>query len=308
MAAGPIGLGNVSRLIQEGVGTVFGDELKEFPTIYDKMFRTLSSTKAFEVNVQLEGFNRASLRPEGDNLQFDSRRQGFTPKYVMRTFAKGFIVTKQALSDELYGQLSEGATKLARCMRITKELEGASVYNNGFDPAFTMIDGDGSPLFDTAHSNGPSGGTYSNRLAIDADLSEAALEDLLALVQTTKDARGLPAMLQAVRLVIAAGNNTFNAQRILGSVLQNDTSNNATNAIRDMNQVRDGLLSSPYLTDPKAWFLTTDILEGLKYYTRWPVEFGQDNAFASSNARFKADERYDFGWDQGRGVFGSQGS
>ena len=308
MAAGTIGTGSVSRLLQDGVGVVFGNELKEFMTKFDKMFKMLSSEKNFEVNVQLEGFNRASSKAEGDNLQFDSRRQGFTPKYVHTTFAKGYVVTKEALTDELYGQLNDGARALARCMRITKELEGAGVYNNGFDSAITMIDGDGSELFNTAHSNGPSGGTYSNRLAVDADLTEASLEDLLAIVQTTDDARGLPAMLQAQRLIVAAGNNSFNAQRILNSVLQNDTGNNATNAIRDMNAVRDGWMSSPYLTDTDAWFLTTDAPNGLKYYTRWAVEFGQDNAFASSNARFKADERYSFGWDDARGAFGSQGS
>ena len=149
-----------------------------------------------------------------------------------------------------------------------------------------MIDGDGADLFNTAHSNGPSGGTYSNRLAIDADLTEASLEDALAIAQTMTDARGLPAALQVQRLVVAAGTNSFNAQRILGSVLQNDTGNNATNAVRDMNSVRDGWLS----------------------YTRRALEFGQDNAFASENARFKATMRYVFGWTDARGAIGSQGN
>jgi hypothetical protein len=305
--AGTIGTGSVPRLLQEGVGSIFGNSLKEHPTKFDKMFESLNSSKNFEVNVQLEGFNRASSKPEGDDITFDSRRQGFTPKYQHTTFAKGYIVTEEALEDELYNQLSEGARALARVMRITKEIEGAAIYNNGFDANFTMTDGDGVALFNTAHSNGPSGGTYSNRLTTDADLSEAALEDMLIQIQTVQDARGLQAALQAVRLIVAPA-NSFEAQRIMGSVLQNDTGNNATNAIKDMNSVRDGFMSNPFLTDADAWFLTTDAPNGLKYYTRRAVRFGQDNAFTSGNARFKADERYSFGWDDGRGAFGTPGA
>jgi len=307
MASGTISTGSLPRLLQEGVANVFGNELKQHDRKWDKMFMTNQSSKAFEVDVQLEGFNRASSKPEGDDITFDSRQQGFTPKYIHTTFAKGYIVTEEALEDELYGQLNDGARALARVMNITKELEGAAVYNNGFDATVLMTDGDGQPLFSTAHSNGPSGGTYSNRLTVDADLSEAALEDLLIQIQTIQDARGLPAALQAMRLLVAPA-NSFEAQRILGSVLQNDTGNNATNAVRDMNAVRDGFMSNPFLTDTDAWFLTTDAPHGMKYYTRRGVRFGQDNAFTSGNARFKADERYDFGWSDGRGSFGSSGS
>lgn len=306
--AGTISTGSVSRLLQEGVASVFGNSLREHEKKWDKMFMSYDSRKAFEVDVQLEGFTRAFEKTEGDDISFDSRRQGFTPKYPMITFAKGYIVTEEALEDELYDQLSKGARALARVMNITKEIEGAAVYNNGFDPAVTMIDGDGQALFSTAHPNGPSGGTYSNTLAVPADLSESSLEDLLSLIQNITDARGLPAALQATRLIVAAGQSTFNAQRILGSVLQNDTANNATSAVRDMNSVRDGWLGNPFLTDPDAWFLTTDAPEGLKYFTRRPVRFGQDNAFTSGNARFKADERYAFGWTDARGAFGSPGA
>lgn len=307
MASGTISTGSLPRLLQEGVANVFGNELKEHETKWDKMFSTNNSTKAFEVDVQLEGFNRATSKPEGDDITFDSRQQGFTPKYINTTFAKGFIVTEEALEDELYGQLNDGARALARVMRTTKEIEGAAVYNNGFDNSFLMTDGDGDALFDTTHSNGPSGGTYSNRLAVDADLSEAALEDALIIVQTMEDARGLPAALQAIRLLVAPA-NSFEAQRILGSVLQSGTANNDTNAMKDMNSIRDGFMSNPFLTDTDAWFLTTDAPHGLKYYTRRAVRFGQDNAFTSGNARFKADERYDFGWSDARGAIGSQGA
>ena len=217
--AGTISTGSVPRLLQEGVKKVFGNALKEHSPKWPMMFESFSSTKAFEVDVQLEGFTRAFEKTEGDDITFDSRRQGFTPKYPHITFAKGYIVTEEALEDELYGQLDKGARALARVMNITKEIEGAAVYNNGFDSAFTMVDDDGQPLFSTVHPNGPSGGTYSNTLAIAADLSEASLEDLLSIIQTMTDARGLPAALQATKLVVAAGQSSFNAQRILGSVL-----------------------------------------------------------------------------------------
>ena len=141
--AGTITTGSVSRLLQEGVKNVFGNELKEHPPKWDKMFKSFKSTKAFEVAVQLEGFGLHTEKNEGDDITFDSRRQGFTPKYIHTTFAKGYIVTREALEDELYNQLDEGARALGRSWRITKEVQGASVYNNGFDSGTVMVDGDG---------------------------------------------------------------------------------------------------------------------------------------------------------------------
>ena len=309
MSTGTITTGSIPRLLQDGVRNVFGNALTEHDTEYDKCFKTLDSKKAFELAVQLEGFGVASEKAEGDDITFDSRRQGFTPKYIHTAFAKGYVVTREALDDELYDQLNDGARALARAMRITKEIQGADIFNNGFDSGELMLDGDGQSLFSTAHPNGPSGGTYTNRLAVDADLSEAALEDMLEIITTMEDARGLPMALQAQRLIVGpGGGNQFEAQRILGSVLQNDTGNNATNAVRDMNSVRDGYLLNHYLTDQDAWFLTTDAPHGLKYYTRIPVAFDQDNAFSSKNARFSAYERYSFGWDDARGAVGSTGA
>ena len=144
-------------------------------------------------------------------------------------------------------------------------------------------------------------------MAIDADFSEASLEDLLVQVRTIQDARGLPANLSAVKL-IGAPANQFEFQRVLMSVLQSNSANNDTNAVRDMNSVRDGFMTNPNLTDVDAWFLTTDIEDGAKYFTRRAVRFAQDNAFTSGNARFKADERYSFGWTNARGVFGTDGA
>jgi hypothetical protein len=299
-----ISTGSIPRLLQLGVKRVFGDSLQEFDTKYNKIFSVMTSNKAYELDVQLEGFGLANEKDQGDDITFDSRMQGFAPKYVHATWAKGYIVTEEALADELYGQLDKGARALARAMNITREFEAHSVLNDGWDTNYTMIDGDGKPLFSTIHPNGPSGGTYSNRLTVEADLSEASLEDLLALIGRAEDARGLPAMITAQRLVIADSVNKFNAQRIMGSVLQNDTANNATNAIRDMNLIKQGYLTTPYLTQDQAWFVTTDAPEGLTFFQRADITFGQDNAFTSGNARFKASMRQSQGWSDARGAYG----
>ena len=299
-----ISTGSVPRLLQLGVKRVFGDSLQEFDTKYNKIFNVMTSSKAYELDVQLEGFGLANEKDQGDDITFDSRMQGFAPKYVHATWAKGYIVTEEALADELYGQLDKGARALARAMNITREFEAHSVLNDGWDTNYTMIDGDGKPLFSTTHPNGPSGGTYSNRLTVEAYLSESSLEDLLALIGRAEDARGLPAMITAQRLVIADSVNKFNAQRIMGSVLQNDTANNATNAIRDMNLIKQGYLTTPYLTQDQAWFVTTNAPEGLTFFQRADITFGPDNAFTSGNARFKASMRQSQGWSDARGAYG----
>ena len=305
--SGTITTGNFPRLLQEGLNKVFGNTYDEHATEWDKIFDSTESRKNFEVDAQLEGMGLAPEKPEGDEISFDSFRQGFTPKYKHLTYGKGFIVTKEALADELYGQLMQKARMLAFSMSQTKETVAANILNRGFNSAFTMVDGDGLELFSTAHINGPSGGTFSNKLTVDADLTEASLEDLLIVIGNATDPRGLQIKIKGTRLVVPVALQ-FEAQRILGSVLQNDTGNNATNAVVDMNSIRDGFTVNNYLTDTDAWFIKTDAPEGMKYFTRQSVEFGQDNAFTSGNARMKADERYSYGWSDPRGMYGSAGA
>jgi hypothetical protein len=305
--AGTITTGNIPRLLQEGLKSVYGQAYDQFSTEYDKIFDTFDSRKAFEVDAQLEGFGLAAQKAEGDSIAFDSARQGFTPKYPALTYAKGFIITKEAMADELYDQFNQKARSLAFSMRQTKEIVGANVLNRGFNSAFTMTDGDGLSLFNTAHILGPSGGTQSNTLATPADLSEASLEDMLIQIGQAVDPRGLKISLQGTKLIVPV-NLQFEAQRILGSVLQNDTANNATNAIRDMNAIRDGYTVNHYLTDTDAWFIKTDAPDGMKYYTRQEAQFGEDNEFNSGNMKMKADERYSFGWTDYLGMFGTEGA
>lgn len=306
--SGTITRGNAPRLLQDGVKRVFGQAYNEHPSEYPMIFDQDTSRKAFELDVQFEGFGLASVKDEGGDIAFDTQRQGFTPTYPHITYGKGFVVTKEALQDELYDQFSKRARGLAFSMTQTKEIIGANVLNNGFNGAFLMGGGDGLSLFNAAHINGPTdGGTFSNVLAVASDLAEASLEDMLILIGQATDPRGLRIAIQGTKLIIPI-QEQFEAQRILGSVLQNDTANNATNALRDMNAIRDGFAVNHYLTDPNGWFIKTNAPDGLKYYTRQEVEFGEDNAFTSGNIRFKADERYSFGWTDPRGIYGTPGA
>jgi len=305
--AGIITTGNEARFLQEGLKSVFGQAYEEHGVEWNKIFDSNESRKAFEVDAQWEGFGLASQKPEGDELEFDSQRQGFTPKYPALTFAKGFIVTQEAMEDQLYDLFAPRARALAFSMQQTKEIVGANVLNRAFNSAFVMTDGDGVELASLVHPNGPSGGTFSNKLTVDADLSEASLEDLMIQIGNATDPRGLRIALQGIRLIIPTALQ-FEAQRILGSVLQNDTANNATNALRDSNAIREGFTVNHYLTDTDAWFIKTNSPDGMKYYTRRAVSFDEDQAFTSGNMRMKADERYSFGWTDPRSLFSSQGA
>jgi len=304
---GTITTGNMPRLLQEGLNKVFGDSYDRHPKQYPVLFDEENSSKAFEVDAQLEGLSLAEVKDEGDEVAFDDFSQGFTPKYRMLTYAKGYIVTEEALEDELYGQLKTKTGTLGFIMVQTKENVAANIINRGFNSAYTMIDGDGVELFSTAHINGPSGGTFSNKLAIDANLEEVSLQDMLILIGNATDPRGNKISLQATDLCVPVAQQ-FNAQRILGSVLQNDTTNNATNAVRDMNSVRDGFSVNNYFTNPNAWFLKTNAPNGLKCFNRRALRYGQDNAFTSGNMRQKADERYALGWTDPRGIYGTSGA
>ena len=307
MAGGTITTGNVPRLLQDGLNKVFGQTYDEHPIEWDKIFDSSTSRKNFELDQQMEGFGLAAEKPEGQDIEFDSASQGFTPQYKHITAAKGFIITMEALMDELYGVFSKRARALAFGMTQFKEITGANILNNGFDSNFTMPGGDGLELFSLVHVNGPTGGTFSNELTVAADLSESSLEDLLIQIANAKDPRGLNIALTPVRLIVPT-ELAFETQRIMGSVLQNDTANNATNAIRDMNAIPGGHVVNHYLTDTDAWFVKTNSPDGMKYFSRMSVEFGEDNAFASGNAREKAVERYSFGWTDPRGIYGSAGS
>lgn len=303
---GVITTGNISRLLQLGVQKVFGDSYEMTGDQWKALFDVYKSDKAFELDVQLEGFALAPRKLEGNGVAYDSEQEGFIPKYVNYTYAKGFIVTFEAMEDEQYGVFNAKARKLGRAMKQTKETVCANVYNNGFDSNFVMTGGDGQPLFSTAHIRGPSDTTtYSNKLAVDAALSETSLEDLLILIKKATDPRGLNINLRPERLIVSPA-NMFNAQRILKSELQNDSANNAINAVKTMGNIPE-FVTNVYLTSDTAWFVKTNCPEGMKFQDRMSVRFDQDMDFGTSDTRFKAMERYAPGWSDPRGCYGSDG-
>ena len=302
-APGTITTGNLPRLLQEGIHDIFGRKYKEREMLCYRIFDEKGSRKAFEVDVQVEDFGLASKKPEGQEVQFDSYRQGFSPKYIQATIAKGFVITEEALEDNLYKQMLDDAGKLGRSMRVTKEVIHHNIINNGYNSAFTMPDGDGQPLFSTAHPFGPSNnGTYSNRLPVAAAFSEAALEDLLILIDKATDARDKPIELMA-QLLFGPPELRFEFERVMGSVLQNDTANNAVNAVNSLGSVREGWQTSVYLTSATGWYIKTDAECGLQSFTRRALTFGEDNSFTTGNARYKATERYIPGWSDARGCY-----
>lgn len=305
--SGVITTGNISRLLVEGVKNVFGQAYEAHATQWDKLCDTEDSQKAFEQDQQFEGFGLAPVKQEGAGVAYDSQQEGFSPKFQNLTYAKGFIVTKEAMKDNLYHLFDRRARALAFSMQQTKENVGANVYNRGFNSAFLMPGGDGKELFSTAHINGPSDSTtFSNTLAVPAALSEASLEELLIQINEATDPRGLRIALRGERLIVPPKLG-FEAERILNSTLQNDTANNAINAVRSTGMLPGGHMVNNYLTSDSAWFIKTNAPDGVKCFGRQGVEFDQDMDFGTSNARFKADERYSFGWSDPRGAYGSAG-
>lgn len=302
---GTITTGSFPRLLQDGVIATFGRVYNEREKQWDKILDPKTSKKNFEVGVNAEGFGLMAKKPQGEDIAFDTRRQGITPKFIHVTYAKGYVATMESMQDELYGEIMAGAEALAYSARQTEEQTAANILNRGYDTSSTMVDGDGKSLFAVDHQEGAAGYQYSNRLAVGAALSEASLEDLTTQIRETRDNRGLVINLMPKHLIVAP-RNQFEAQRILGSVLQNDTANNATNALRDMNMYQNkGYYVNDYLTDVDAWYIKTDSPNGLCRFTRMAVEFGEDNEFTSGNGRFKAVGRWSDGWMDARGMFAS---
>lgn len=282
----------------------FGQKYNEVEPKYTKLFDTVSSSKAFEEDVQSTSFGLAPVKAQGAAVQYDSNQQGFLKRYNHLAYALGYIVTREELADNQYSEVSmKRAASLAWSMRHTKETVCAQVYNRADESAFSGADG--KELLATDHTNS-TGGTYSNELTTAADLSEASLEDICVQIMNATNDRGLKIALQPTRLIVAPA-NVFNAQRILKSTLQNDTANNAINALRSLGSIPE-FVSSPYLTDTDQWFVRTDCPDGMKFVQREAVEFSRDNDFDTDNAKAKAYERYSVGWTDPRGVYGSPGA
>lgn len=268
------------------------------------MFDTFTSRKRFEEDVGTSMFGIAPQKPEGTPVQYDTAQQGFLTRYNHVTYALGFIITEEMIEDDLYDVVGQkNARALAKSMRVTKELVGANVFNRAFDSNYKG--GDGVEMISASHPN-VAGGTWSNKIATASDLSEASLEQAVIDIMKWTDDRGLPIMVQPKRLIIPV-DLVFDAERILKSVNRVGTPDNDINALNSMGRF-DDVLSNRYLTDTNAWFIKTDVNDGLKYFERKADEFAMDNDFDTSNYKYKAVGRYSFGWSDPRGVYGSAGS
>jgi hypothetical protein len=274
--------------------------MEEFPKLFDKD----TSTRNYEEDVQVTGFGLAPVKPEGQGVNYDSEIQGFTTRYTHVAYALGYIVTKEELDDNLYMEISKNrAAALAMSFRQTKENVAANIYNRAFNSSYTG--GDGVAMCSTAHPN-TSGGTYANKPVVDADLSEASLEDALIALMGFQNDRGLLINVMPRSLIIAR-QNWFNANRILKSVYTPGSANNDINVIKATNALPEGIHMNHYLTAPQAWFVRTNVKNGLKYYERHAVSFDQDNDFDTMNAKAKGYERYSFGWTDPRAIYGVNG-
>jgi phage major head subunit gpT-like protein len=292
------------KALWPGVKAFFGKEYAEKPMQCTMVFEKQSSDKAYEERVEETGFGLAPVKAEGGGVSYDTDAQGYISRMTNVTFALGAIVTLEAIQDNQYEDVAKRkAKKLARSMRQTKENVGANVLNRGFTAAFAG--GDGVELFSTAHPT--VNGTQSNELAVPADLSEAAIEDALTLIRQMTDSRGLRIQAKGQKLVLPPPLE-FEGTRILSSVNQSGTANNDINAMKALGMLPGGIVMFDYLTDPDAWFITTDVPEGLIYQDRMAVKLEQDNDFDTSNARMKAMARFAFGWADWRGVVASEGA
>jgi len=302
--AGVINTGSIAKLLWPGLNAVWGKEYVEHPVEYRDLFDLETSDKAYEEDVLMPGFGLAPIKEQGAAVQYDSTSQGYTARYTAVAYGLGFIVTREAIDDNQYEKKAIGSTKdLAFSFRQTKENVGANVYNRAFTSAYSG--GDGKELLATDHPI--QGGTFSNELATPADLSEASIEDLSIQIMNAVNDRGMKISLMPRSLIVPTS-LTFEATRIMKSQLQNDTANNAINALRSMGMFPEGVKINHYLTDVDAWFIRTNAPHGLKMFERTAAEFAQDNDFDTSNLKYKGYERYSMGWTDPRGLYGSVGA
>jgi hypothetical protein len=291
--------------LQLGLNAIFGLAYKEHPEEWKEIFTIESSEKAYEEDVLMIGLGAAQVKAEGGTIAYDNGSEGWVSRYHHLTIALAFAITKEAEEDGLYGPIGKKYSRaLARSMQYTKEIYGANVLNNGFSGSY--LGGDGKSLFATDHPLA-SGGTYANKLSTDADLSETALEDALIAIDGFVDERGIPIKAMAKKLIIPR-QLQFTADRILYSTGRVQTPDNDINSIRHQNMIPGGFSVNHYLTDTDAWYLITDVADGLKHFNRKGIERGIEGDFETDNMRYKARERYSFGWTDPRGAFASSGA
>ena len=297
-----------AQLLKEllpGLNALFGMEYARYGEEHKEIYETEKSERSFEEETKLAGFSAAPVKNEGQAIAYDNAQEAWTARYNHETIAMGFSITEEAMEDNLYDSLSARYTKsLARAMAYTKEVKGAAVLNNGFSSSVTY--GDGQPLFSTAHPL-VSGGTNSNRPSTGADLNETSLEAAVIQIAGWTDERGLLIAAKPRKLIVPPA-LMFVATRLLETELRVSTADNDINAIKSNGSIPEGYAVNHFLTDTNAWFLTTDVPNGLKHFVRTPLSTSMDGDFDTGNARYKARERYSFGVSDPLGIFGSPGA
>tara|TARA_R100000951_G_scaffold56761_1_gene47647 strand:- start:55 stop:966 length:912 start_codon:yes stop_codon:yes gene_type:complete len=287
-----------------GLNALFGEEYQSYDNEHEQIYDTENSERSFEEELKISGFGAAPVKAEGAQIMYDTAQESFVARYTHETIAMGFAVTEEAMEDNLYVSLSGRYTKaLARAMAYTKQVKAMAPLNLGFT---TFNSGDGVSLFNTAHPL-VSGGTNANRPAVGADLNEASLEDAIIQIGGWTDERGLKIAAQAKKLIVPSALQ-FVATRLLKSEYQPGSANNDVNAIVSTGVLPEGFSVNHYLTDTNAFYLMTDVPDGMKHFVRSPMQTSMDGDFNTGNVRYKARERYSFGVSDPLGIFGSPGS
>jgi hypothetical protein len=296
-----------SQLVKElepGLNALFGMEYKGYEKEHEQIYDTETSDRAFEEEVMLSGFGEAPVKTEGAGVSYDNAQEVYTARYTHETIALAYSLTEEAVEDNLYASLAARYTKaLARSMATTKQIKAAAVLNGAFT---TSLGGDGKPLCATDHPT-LSGPDLRNELSTPADLSETSLEQALIDIAAFTDERGLKIAIRGLKLIIPK-ELQFTADRILKSTLRVGTADNDINAIKNMGMIPQGYSVNHYLTDPDAFFIKTDAPNGMKMFERVAFKTGFEGDFDTGNVRYKARERYSFGYSDPRGIFGSPGT
>lgn len=299
-----INTGSFSKALWPGVNAWYGKSYNEFKVEWTDLFQQFTSRKGYEEDVGISSFGLAQVKPEGQGIAYDTEVQGWITRYTHVVYGLGFIVTMEAFEDDQYDVVAERRARgLAFSMRQTKEVIGANVYSRAFNAAF--VGGDGVSMINSAHPN-VAGGTWSNTPTVNANLSEASLEQACVDIQRFTDDRGKKIAVMPQSIIICP-ELEFEAQRILKSQYRVGTPNNDISALVSMSKFPGGVKVNHYITTTTAWYVRTDAQDGLKYFSRADDTFSEDNDWDTENAKFKAYARYSFGWTDPRGIYGAAG-
>ena len=290
--------------LEPGLNALFGLEYKNYANEHSQIFDTENSDRAFEEEVMLSGFGNAGVKPEGQSINYDAATETFTARYTHETLALAFSITEEAIEDNLYDRLASRYTKaLARSMANAKQVKAANVLNRAFNSSYTG--GDGLELCSKVHVI--IAGTEQNELSTAADLNETSLEQALIDIAALTDERGLKIAAKGVKMIIPSALQ-FTAERLMKSAGRVGTADNDINAVKSLGMISQGYAVNNFLTDTDAWFIKTDVPNGMKHFERTPLTTKMEGDFDTGNVRYKARERYVFGWSDWRGIFGSPGA